>query len=150
MVASHDDLIALADRCERGMRTREMHVAVAKAVGRRVSTDRPPWWGIEGQGLNDAFVADLSTLDGVRTLIYRMLPEWWVCSGICELSGHASLGPDYNGHARERLLKEFPVEHFSDGFHVDLKPGDHRFRECLALLSCLLRALAQIQKLKAD
>ncbi|TNC14866.1 hypothetical protein FF100_04620 [Methylobacterium terricola] len=80
-------------------------------------------------------------VDEARDLIRRVLPDWWASSGLCSLTGHASIGPDYNGPAAERLKAEWPEERFHEGFHADLKPGDGPHRECLALIAALLSAL---------
>jgi hypothetical protein len=82
-----------------------------------------------------------SSVDAALSLVARVLPGWWVTSGLCSLSGHASIGPDYNGPDGERLKAEFPPERFDHGgFDADLKPGDGPHRQCLAILACLLSA----------
>lgn len=71
-----------------------------------------------------------------------LLPGFWYGIGLCYLSGDASLGPDYNDPAhRERLLREWPEEHFHDGLHADLRPGDGLARCCRALIHCALQAI---------
>ena len=82
-----------------------------------------------------------SSLDATIALVERVLPGWWWIAGICGLTGHASIGPDYNGPHRERLLREFPIEKFDAGFDVDLAPGDGIHRACYALLTAMFRAL---------
>lgn len=97
---------------------------------------RPDGW----QGMKNvpAFTA---SVDAARALVKRSLPDWWVTSGLCSLSGHASIGPDYNGSAAERLKAEFPPECFDHGgFDADLGPGDGPHRECLAIIACILSA----------
>ncbi len=83
----------------------------------------------------------MRSVDAARSLVRRVLPDWWVSSGLCALSGHASIGPDYNGPAGDRLRAEWPEERYHEGFHADLKPGDGPHRECLALIHALLSAL---------
>lgn len=68
--------------------------------------------------------------------ISNLLPGFWYSSGLCALSGHASIGPDYNGHP----LAEWPEDPCDAGWHEDLG-GDGDHRQCLALLSCLVQAL---------
>ncbi|MEE7460660.1 hypothetical protein MFUR16E_04600 [Methylobacterium fujisawaense] len=80
-------------------------------------------------------------IGSARALIARVLPDFWATSGLCALSGHASIGPDYNGSAGERLRQEWPEAEFHAGFDADLSPGDGPHRECAALLDCLLQAL---------
>lgn len=83
----------------------------------------------------------LGSIDAARALVRRLLPDWWASSGLCALTGHASIGPDYNGPAGDRLRREWPEERYHEGFHADLKPGDGPHRECLALIAALLSAL---------
>jgi hypothetical protein len=90
----------------------------------------------------------VSSIEEAVFLIERVLPNWfWTC-GLCALTGHASIGVDYNGPEGERLHREFPVERFDGGFHADLKPGDGIHRVCYALLSCLVQALIAIEEMK--
>lgn len=81
-----------------------------------------------------------TSIAAARSLAQRVFPDWWITSGLCDLSGHASMGPDYNGPARERLLAEFPVERFDGKFDCDLHPGGDPGAECRAVLSCVLQA----------
>jgi len=87
------------------------------------------------------------SVDAALWLVGHALPDWWVTSGLCSLSGHASIGPDYNGPAAERLKAEFPPDRFDHGgFDADLSPGDGPHRQCYAILACLLQALLTIQE----
>ncbi|MCJ2077804.1 hypothetical protein MKK68_19510 [Methylobacterium sp. E-016] len=87
------------------------------------------------------YTRDLTT---ARTFVAAALPGFWVSSGLCDLTGHASLGPDYNGARGERLHREWPldVEGFVGTWDEDLAPGDGVHRECRAILTCACRALA--------
>jgi len=87
-----------------------------------------------------------STIDACVAIIQRDLPAWWWTVGLCSLTGHASIGPDYNGHERERLFAEFPPEHFDAGFHADLAPGGSLQAACDALMDCYQQALAAISE----
>lgn len=87
-----------------------------------------------------------TSIAAARSLTHRVFPDWWVTSGLCNLSGHASIGPDYNGPARERLLREFPVERFDGKFDCDLHPGGEIGSECRAILSCILQAQIAVMK----
>lgn len=81
-------------------------------------------------------------LEDAVALVSKMLPSWWWTCGLCALTGHASIGPDYNGPDRERLIKEWPPEVYDHGqFNADLPPGDGIHRVCYALLDCMLQAL---------
>ncbi|TXN33943.1 hypothetical protein [Methylobacterium sp. WL19] len=81
------------------------------------------------------------SVDAAREVARRALPDFWMSSGLCSLTGHASIGPDYNGPAGERLRGEWPEADFHSGFHADLAPGDGPHRECYAILSCMLQAM---------
>lgn len=82
------------------------------------------------------------SLDQASDMIARVLPGWWWTCGLCALTGHASIGPDYNGPDRGRLIKEWPPEIYDHGqFNADLPPGDGIHRVCYALLDCMLQAL---------
>lgn len=85
-----------------------------------------------------------ASLDAARAFVAAALPGFWVSSGLCGLTGHASLGPDYNGRAGERLHREWPldVEGAVETWNEDLAPGDGLHRECRAILACAVRALA--------
>jgi hypothetical protein len=87
------------------------------------------------------------SVDAALWLVGRALPGWWVTSGLCSLSGHASIGPDYNCPAAERLKAEFPPEQFDHGgFDADLSPGDGPHRQCYAILAALLTALLALSQ----
>ena len=66
---------------------------------------------------------------------------YWTC-GKCDHSGHVTIGPDYNGQHRERLLKEWPPEQFDvgtdAGFSADLEPGGSVERVCHAICYALI------------
>jgi hypothetical protein len=109
-----------------------------------------PWWPGRNPwppvGLNDVAIRNevpewTASLDATIALVERVLPGWWWIAGLCGLTGRASIGPDYNGPHRERLLREFPIEKFDAGFDVDLAPGDGIHRACYALLTAMFRAL---------
>jgi len=82
-----------------------------------------------------------TSIDAALALVERVLPNFWVSSGLCALTGHASMGPDYNGPAGDELRKLWPEDPFDAGFHADLAPGDGRHRQCFAILHCALQAL---------
>ncbi len=84
------------------------------------------------------------SLDAARAFVAAALPGFWVSSGLCGLTGHASLGPDYNGPSGERLRREWPLdgEGAVETWDEDLAPGDGLHRECRAILACAVRALA--------
>lgn len=82
-----------------------------------------------------------ASVDAARAFVDRLFPDFWVTSGLCSLTGHASIGPDYNGPNGDRLRQEWPEEKFHEGFSADLAPGDGQHRECLAILHCAVQAL---------
>ncbi|MGU3476913.1 hypothetical protein [Methylobacterium sp. D48H] len=84
------------------------------------------------------------SLDAARAFVAAALPGFWVSSGLCGLTGHASPGPDYAGPSSERLHREWPldVEGAVETWDEDLAPGDGLHRECRAILACAVRALA--------
>jgi hypothetical protein len=93
-------------------------------------------------------MADFFTrsIDANLALVEKMLPGWWATCGVCDLTGHASIGPDYNGPHGERLHREFPADRFDDGIHVDLGPkGGGNDRAARAIVACILRALLSQQ-----
>jgi hypothetical protein len=77
-----------------------------------------------------------SSISETQALVERFLPGFWYSSGVCKLSGHASIGPDFNGYPE---LKTVWPEQPSD-FSEDLAPGSQE-AQCFALLSCLVQAL---------
>lgn len=85
-----------------------------------------------------------TSLDAARQFVRDVLPGFWVSSGLCDLTGHASLGPDYNGAAGERLHREWPLDipGARETWTEDLAPGDGIHRECRAILACAVKALA--------
>lgn len=88
------------------------------------------------------------TLDECAAAIAAEFPGWWWTAGLCDLTGHASLGPDYNGPHRERLMAEFPVAKFDGGFHSDLAPGDGIGRVVEALQNCMAEARTTIAAMR--
>lgn len=81
------------------------------------------------------------SIDAARGLHRFVLPDFWITSGLCGHTGHASTGPDYNGRNGEALRAKWPVAKFDGGFHADLAPGDGPHRECLAILDVTLQAI---------
>lgn len=92
------------------------------------------------------------SLDAARAFVAGKLPDFWVSSGLCALTGHASLGVDYNGPDGERLYREWPlgIEGSRETWDEDLAPGDGPHRECMAILACAVRALAYKLQLEAS
>ena len=79
-------------------------------------------------------------IEAARAFVDVMLPGFWVSSGLCALTGHASLGPDYNGPHGERLRREWPLDTTPDDWSEDLAPGDGTHREAIAIMACAIRA----------
>lgn len=90
----------------------------------------------------EARVPYTGSLDAARSFVAEALPGFWVSSGLCDLTGHASLGPDYNGPHRERLFREWPADECPCEWSEDLTPGGAIGRECRAILAAAVRALA--------
>lgn len=136
------ELLERVQKAEGARRTLDWHIAEA--------FDTPEPWPVtsgmwppfmEGSKFDKAIPRYTSSLDACVALIEKVLPDWWHTAGLCSLTGHASIGPDYNGPAGERLRREFPVELFDGKFDADLAPGDGKHRTCYALLHCILSAL---------
>ncbi|SFI80342.1 hypothetical protein [Methylobacterium brachiatum] len=89
------------------------------------------------------------SLDAARAFVAEALPGFWVSSGLCDLTGHASLGPDYNGPHGEPLFREWPEDKCPCEWSEDLAPGDGIGRECRAILAAAVRALAHRHELTA-
>ncbi|KQO89451.1 hypothetical protein [Methylorubrum sp. SL192] len=92
------------------------------------------------------------SLEAARSFVSGALPGFWVSSGLCALTGHASLGADYNGPDGERLHREWPLDIAGsrETWDEDLAPGDGPHRECMAILACAVRALAHKLQLEAS
>lgn len=117
---------------------RDLDRALHKALGFR--EDRAVYQGV----LWNWYTGEVSS---ARALSAAVLPNFWISSGLCSLSGHASTGPDYNGPAGDTLRATWPEERFHAGFHSDLGPGDGAHREAYAILDVTLQALiAQAQE----
>ena len=83
-------------------------IAVMKACGARVYR-RPEQMAVARMpgARFDMVVPNLTgSITAARELIAQVLPDFWVTSGLCALTGHASIGPDYNGPAGARLRAE--------------------------------------------
>lgn len=94
------------------------------------------------KALPETVPAYTASLDAARGFAARTLPGFFVASGLCGLTGHASLGPDYRGPEGERLRVEWPEDETPCDWSEDLAPGDGIPRECRAILACAVRALA--------
>jgi len=80
------------------------------------------------------------TLDQAVTLFTKELPGWWWSVGDCEISAHASCGPNRSGPDGNLIDIESTV--FDSGFHVDL-------RQPSAPAQVLLNVLEQAKACKA-
>lgn len=89
-----------------------------------------------------------SSIDATVALIHEQLPGWWWKTGLCYLSGDATLGPDYNDPLHsERLFRQFPQretreDSFPEDFDVDLRPGRTVERAAIALCIAFCQAMA--------
>ena len=80
------------------------------------------------------------TLDQAVALFTKELPGWWWSVGDCEISAHASCGPNHSGPDGNLIDIESTV--FDSGFHVDL-------RQPSAPAQALLNVLEQAKACKA-
>ncbi|SFM30944.1 hypothetical protein [Methylobacterium pseudosasicola] len=90
------------------------------------------------------------SLEAARSFVAGTLPGFWVSSGLCALTGHASIGADYNGPDGERLHREWPTDRTPCDWSEDLPPGDGPHIEAMAILACAVRALAHKLQLEAS
>ena len=104
---------------------------------------QPPTWF-------EAVPAYTRSLDAARAFVAGTLPGFWVSSGLCALTGHASIGADYNGPDGERLHREWPTDRTPCDWSEDLAPGGGPHHECMAILACAVRALAHKLQLEAS
>lgn len=109
----------------------EMDRMIAALIRNETSNDTPPY---------------TASLDAARSFVSEALPGFWVSSGICGLTGHCSIGPDYYGPQGLRLLIEWPSGECPESWSDDLAPGDAPHRECYAILSCAVQALINRQE----
>lgn len=83
------------------------------------------------------------------SLVRYMLPGWWWTTGLCALTGHASIGPDAGAPNAAELQPLLDSDIFANGFDADLAPGDGMHRVCRALIHCLVQAVAAKRKFEA-
>lgn len=85
-----------------------------------------------------------SSLEETAHLHERVLPGWFATCGHCALSGHATVGPDYNGPEGDRLHREFPSDWggLKDAwiFDVDLEGDGGTARRIRAWLVAIVEA----------
>lgn len=136
------DLIARLEAATGPDRELDAHVCRVLFHG-QLTTIKPGWYSNASHVHIEAprITADIRA---AWFLVEQVLPGWWITCGLCTVTGHASIGPDYLGPHRERLLREFPQDIFDHGgFDADLSPGDGIHRTCFAIIHCLLQALAK-------
>jgi hypothetical protein len=124
----------------RRARLASVSLSIAYADGPDVELDRMIA-GLVGNETSHDTMPYTASLDAARSFVSEALPGFWVSSGICGLTGHCSLGPDYNGPDGARLAIEWPIGECPEEWSDDLAPGDSRHRECFAILSCAVQAL---------
>lgn len=132
-------------RAMRRARLASVRLSIAYADGPDAELDRMIAALIRNETLND-ILPYTASLDAARSFVSVALPGFWVSSGICGLTGQCSLGPDYHGPQRLRLLIEWPISECPESWSDDLAPGDARHRECYAILSCAVQALINRQE----
>lgn len=81
-------------------------------------------------------------LDAASSFVRKTLPGFYLVSGSCARTGHASLGPDYDGPDCQRLFQEWPRDGVVEsGWHEELPHSDGPHREPRAILAAAVRAL---------
>jgi hypothetical protein len=75
------------------------------------------------------------TLDQAVALFTKELPGWWWSVGDCEISAHASCGPNHSGPDGNLIDIESTV--FDSGFHVDLRQPSAPAQALLNVLKCV-------------
>ncbi|MCJ2084197.1 hypothetical protein [Methylobacterium sp. J-090] len=141
-------------RSEMDNRLAYLHVKLSEPGGLDLVVDAGLELVLVGMGIPTATTvyppesipAYTASLDEARKFVALALPGFYVTSGLCALTGHASLGPDYNGPDGERLRTEWPPEETPCCCDEDLAPGDGVHRECRAILAAAVRALAHRRK----
>ncbi len=84
-----------------------------------------------------------TALESARDFVRQALPGFYVVSGSCARTEHASVGPEYDGADGERLLREWPRDGVSEvGWHEELLHADGPHREPRAILAAAVRALS--------
>lgn len=84
-----------------------------------------------------------TSLDAARAYVARVLPGFYLVSGSCGATGHASVGPDYDGPDGESLARAWPRDGVAEsGWHEELPHADGPHRECRAILAAAVRALS--------
>ena len=84
---------------------------------------------------NEEIPCFTTDLQAARSLVP---PDWFFTVGLCALTGHTTIGPDYNGPAGERLYRDFPQAQWHYGISYDLPPGGDDHRACMALCCACL------------
>jgi len=118
---TRDELIAILTAAEKPLRVLDWFIATTLCPGKYKRERDVPY-----------FTTNL------HAAISLIPPYWFWTMGLCELTGHVTIGPDYNGSDGERLHREFPSREWHTGISYDLPPGDGVHRVCIAVCCACL------------
>ena len=77
-------------------------------------------------------------LVGLADAVAELPSGWWWSGGVCGLTCHASIGPDFQGASPEMLAA------FDDGFHAD---NAQPTTLAAAIMDCIAQAKESIRTL---
>jgi hypothetical protein len=129
----------LAEVCEAPFGSTELDSHIAQtlfAYCKKDIRDMPPLGRYLFDDITALTVIHQSTLRGFTTdiktalFLIRYQPWFWTI-GECDLSGHVTIGPDYNGPEGECLKKQWPVDIWHGGINFDLRDGLNRVERAL-------------------
>lgn len=67
--------------------------------------------------------------------------DWWITMGRCGVSGHTTIGPDFNGPTGDELKRRFDENEWHEGISYDLVPGNGDITvTCRAICAAWLEA----------
>jgi hypothetical protein len=78
---------------------------------------------------------------GLADAVAELPRGWWWSGGVCGLTCHASIGPDFQGASPEMLAA------FDDGFHADIAQPTTlaaAIMDCIAQAEEAIRALPTV------
>lgn len=118
--AAEGDRVAML-RAMRRARLDSIRLSIAYADGPDGELDQMIAVLITNESASSAMPYTFS-LDAARSFVSEALPGFWVSSGICGLTGHCNLGPDYCGPEGARLSIEWPIGECAEEWSADLAP----------------------------
>lgn len=131
-----DDLIARLEAATEP--TRELFLAAYEAVyGPAEESNFQVAW---------RFASLLDAKAWTDAALMLVPPHWWWTCGNCELSGHVTIGPDYNGSHGDELKRAWPEEIWHEGIDADVRSGSGIDRVCRAICIAALKARKEADK----